>query len=252
MNIGERIHRVELCSSTNDLMQALALKGAEEGTVIVASGQKKGRGTKKRQWYSLQGKGLYFSVLLRPKRKEGALIPLLAGVAVSEAISEACQVQLQIKWPNDLLWEKRKIGGILSESSFSGERLSYVILGVGLNLTQNKKDFPAQLQDSAVSLLMATGKNFSSDLILDASLKSLQRWYCLFKEGEDERILRAIEHLNIFSRGEEVEMETENGWLRARFLGLDKFGRMVLEAEGKQRPFLSAEIISPVKYSRRK
>lgn len=252
MNIGEKIHRIDLCSSTNDLMHELALKGAEEGTVIVASGQTKGRGTKKRAWYSPQGKGLYFSVLLRPNLKTGALFPLLAGAAVSEALSELCRIQFKIKWPNDLIFKGKKIGGILSESSYSGEKLTYVILGIGLNIAQKKEDFPLELQDSAVSLWMATGKHFSSELILDACLKSLQRWYRIFKSGEEERILKTIEHLSILSRGDEVELETDSGLLRARYLGLDRFGRMVLETEGKQRAFLSAEIISPVKVIGRK
>ncbi len=134
------------CVSTNDVAKALAAEGADDGTVVVADEQTGGRGTKGRGWHSAPGLGLYASVILRPGRSDIALIPAMAGVAVAEAVRAAAGIEARLKWPNDIVWRGKKLGGILSESAFRGDEVGYVVVGIGLNLRHRRADFPADIR----------------------------------------------------------------------------------------------------------
>ena len=145
--------------STNTRLKALAADGAPEGTVVLAEGQSAGRGTRGRCFYSPAGQGLYLSVLLRPRVELEQLLTLTgwAAVALGEGIQAACGARADIKWLNDLYLNGRKLCGILTELSLLGEsgEPDYVVLGAGVNLTQNRADFAAQgLGDIATSLAL--------------------------------------------------------------------------------------------------
>jgi BirA family biotin operon repressor/biotin-[acetyl-CoA-carboxylase] ligase len=156
--------RVAQAESTNSLALEMGKQGAAAGTVVVAETQTRGRGRQQRAWFSPPGTGLYFSVILRPQLDPVELpkITLVAGVAVCEAIEQACQVSFGLKWPNDLLFGGKKCGGILCETGpltgTDNGRGILVILGVGLNITIPESTFPAELRARATSLLAATGR----------------------------------------------------------------------------------------------
>lgn len=148
---------VEETASTNTLLKELALKGQAPGTVLIARRQSGGRGRLERRFSSPEG-GLYLSMLLAPKCSAGQSLSITpcTAVAVHRAVSALCGISADIKWPNDLLYNGRKICGILCESVFlQGSQL--VILGVGLNVTTPQEAFPQELQDTAGSLLSLCG-----------------------------------------------------------------------------------------------
>lgn len=148
---------VEETASTNTLLKELALKGQAPGTVLIARRQSGGRGRLERRFSSPEG-GLYLSMLLAPKcsAEQSLSITPCTAVAVHRAVSALCGISADIKWPNDLLYNGRKICGILCESVFlQGSQL--VILGVGLNVTTPQEAFPQELQDTAGSLLSLCG-----------------------------------------------------------------------------------------------
>jgi BirA family biotin operon repressor/biotin-[acetyl-CoA-carboxylase] ligase len=138
MEIGAKIVRVESCPSTNDLAKELALSGEKEGTVVISEEQTQGKGTKGRSWFSARRKGLYLSVILTPPSPKISLLPLVAGLAVSDAVFSTVGIRTSLKWPNDLVWEGKKLGGLLCESGYLGNRVNYVILGLGLNVSHGK------------------------------------------------------------------------------------------------------------------
>ncbi|MCP2620067.1 biotin--[acetyl-CoA-carboxylase] ligase [Candidatus Aminicenantes bacterium AC-334-K16] len=245
MKIGEKVIHLPTCSSTNDVLRELAEQGEEDGVVVLAEEQTAGRGTKGRSWFSPRGKGLYLSVLLRPER-ESALFPLMAGVAVAEAIAEEYSLWVRLRWPNDLIWEAKKLGGILCESSFAGRKLSYVIIGIGLNLNQLEKDFPVPLRKTAVSLKMILQRDFLPEFVAGKIFTSLSRWYNIFQAGGDEQILKTVETLNVFQPGDEIAFTSKQGQVRGQFLGLDRYGRLVVRAQDIIRTFTSGEVLSPV------
>src|SRR5689334_8497784 len=152
--LGCAILRLQSLPSTNDLARQLAEQGAAEGVVVLAREQTRGRGRQGRTWVSTAGQGLYLSVILRPPLEpaKAMIITLAAAVAVAETLSTDYAVAVDIKWPNDVHARGRKISGILIESAIEKSKLSYAILGVGVNLGQ--RDFAGELREAATSLLI--------------------------------------------------------------------------------------------------
>jgi len=242
MNIGAVIQSFETSTSTNDLAKMFAEKGAEEGTVIMAEEQTGGRGTKGRSWESPRGKGLYASVVLRPKQKDISLLPLMAGVACVDAIRGATGLEVKLKWPNDIVWGKKKLGGILSESGFLGEEVTYVVLGLGLNVSQRRNDFPEELRRSATSLRLALRAETDRAELERILWSALDRWHALFRQGKTEKIIKAYEAYFIIPIGNIVIVEKEGGALSGAFLGVDPRGRLRLEKNGQEMSLSPAEI----------
>lgn len=243
MNIGAIIHRLSSCSSTNEKAKALAQEGAKEGTVVIAGEQTAGKGTKGRTWHSPAGQGLYASIILRPRRKDISLLPLVAGVACADAIREAAGLEVRLKWPNDIIWKNGKLGGILCEGAFLGSSSSYAVLGIGLNVTQRRSDFPQELRRQATSLRLALKKPADRGALEDCLWRSLDRWYGAFRRGKKREIVRAFESKLIFPIGTLVKVHREKDSLEGIFAGMDTRARLILVREGKKRLISPAEIL---------
>lgn len=240
--IGQRIQWIDSCPSTNDVARELAIAGEEEGTVVIAQEQTKGRGRKGRSWYSPKKMGLYVSVILRPAKSEVSLIPLLAGLAVREAILETVGVEVQLKWPNDLTWRGHKLGGILCESGFLGNQLSFVILGIGLNIKHNLEDFPPEMRALATSLKIIKKEDIALNDLLPRLWQALDDWYALFLEDHEQKIIDAFLVNSAMSPGEEIFVVTDKGAFKGIFRGINAYGGLILEEKGRKRKFFSGEI----------
>jgi BirA family biotin operon repressor/biotin-[acetyl-CoA-carboxylase] ligase len=242
MKIGKKIHRIQTCSSTNDFAKALAESGAEQGEVVVCDEQTKGKGTKGRTWHSLPGKGLYFSALLFPSRSDLSLLPLTASLAIREGVFNELDMLMCLKWPNDLIGKGLKIGGILCESSFSGRRLNYSIIGIGINVKHKKNDFPVVLQNNAGSLEMICSKKIDKDRLMFAICGYLEKWYRAFLKNEDQKILKAYLEASCYRIGDKLKIEAKGNIASGLFRGLDREGKIILEINAKEERFLSGEI----------
>ena len=144
-----RLHYFDRVSSTMDVLHELAARGAEAGSAVLAGEQFEGRGSRGRSWHSPPG-GLWLSVLFRPAVIQGLeVISLRAGLAIADAMQPLVSEPLQLKWPNDLILQGRKLGGMLCEARWQGEFLGWVAVGVGLNV---KNRVPQDLEATAVSL----------------------------------------------------------------------------------------------------
>jgi BirA family biotin operon repressor/biotin-[acetyl-CoA-carboxylase] ligase len=160
--LGNCIVVYDRAKSTNDLAQSLANKKAPHGTVIMAAEQLEGRGRWQRRWCSPKG-GLYLSVILRPRvggEPHVSLLPFATTVAASEAIAESCGISTRIRWPNDLIVNDKKLGGVLCNGSYIGEKLQYVVAGIGLNVSQTEQEFPSDLRGFATSLFIEGNRTF--------------------------------------------------------------------------------------------
>ncbi len=147
--------------STQDAARTHAAMGAPEITAILSFNQTSGRGRQGRTWASPAGKNIALSLLLRPAvhPERGALLGMLASVAVMETLADlGLGLNLGLKWPNDVLCSNRKIAGILSEASIHGNRLDFVIVGVGVNVNTRAGEFPASLKTRATSVYAETGR----------------------------------------------------------------------------------------------
>jgi BirA family transcriptional regulator, biotin operon repressor / biotin---[acetyl-CoA-carboxylase] ligase len=150
---------LEETGSTSSEARLLADRGAPEWTIVAAGYQNAGRGRLGRSWTSAPGKALQFSLLLRPalSPEDAPLASLLVAAEMSRACGEVGGVAVSSEWPNDLVAEGRKLGGILPEAKVSGSHLDYLILGVGVNVSMDEWDFPDEIRASATSLAMEGG-----------------------------------------------------------------------------------------------
>jgi len=155
------IHSFDTASSTNSLAKKLAENGAPHGTAVIAANQTEGRGRLGKSWYSVEGKGLYCSVIVRPRlaAHDFPKITLAAGLGVSMAIDRIAGRFSQLKWPNDIFLDGKKCGGILTESSALNETdgQRFAVIGIGLNLSSSFDDFPEDLRGKVTSIFLQTG-----------------------------------------------------------------------------------------------
>jgi BirA family biotin operon repressor/biotin-[acetyl-CoA-carboxylase] ligase len=179
--IGSEILVFEETASTNDVVEHLAKSGAREGLVVFAESQTRGRGRRGRAWASPRGKGLWFSVLLRPPLPPSAAsrITVAASVAVVRAVREVCRVDARIKWPNDVIIGDKKLGGILTELRVEADEILMAILGVGIDVNCEQSDFPNDLARIATSLKLETGRSQDRVALAARVLTALNEYYQL-------------------------------------------------------------------------
>ncbi len=237
------IIRIESVSSTNDEAKALARAGAAAGTVVTAAEQLRGRGTKGRRWDSPPGFGLYVSVILEPQADVLAILPLAAGLAAWTAAKKSAGIDARLLWPNDLVWQGRKLGGILCESGFSGETLDFTVVGIGINVGQGESDFPDDLRGRAVSLRTAAGRPVGVEAVLDALLPALDTWTSRLTAEGGAAIAAAFASLSVPEIGTDVILDGGQGPVRARYEGIAPDGALMVSMDSARRRFHSADIL---------
>jgi BirA family biotin operon repressor/biotin-[acetyl-CoA-carboxylase] ligase len=239
--LGSTVFRFDQLRSTNDLAREMAASGADEGIAIIAREQTAGRGRLGRTWSSPPDEGLYLSLILRPQIKPAAsaVITLAAAVAVAETLSLDFEVQVDIKWPNDVLASGRKICGILVETAIEKELLLYAVMGIGINL--NQREFPEEIRDSATSILIESGKLVRSEEFLAPLLGRLEDWYRLALRNPAAVIDRWSE-LSSYAHGCAVSIETPDGLIEGLTRGLAPSGALVIEAAGHRHEITSGEV----------
>jgi BirA family biotin operon repressor/biotin-[acetyl-CoA-carboxylase] ligase len=186
----------EETDSTNARGLELAASGAPEGTLVMAEAQTAGRGSKGREWHSPERSGIYLSIILRPRISpiEAPKMTLLAGIAAAEAVLGLTDLDVHIKWPNDLLIGNRKVAGILTEMASDMDQVSYVVTGIGINV--GAKEFPLELGDIATSLFMETGRDISRAALICSFLERYEDYYHKFTDGENRLILERWKELS--------------------------------------------------------
>lgn len=176
--IGSNFVCHECAASTNNEAKTLALNGVAEGTVVVAERQNGGKGRLDRKFFSPPGKGIWFSVILRPPflPQEAPKCTLLAAVAVARAMQEF-NLQAHIKWPNDIMFDNKKLVGILTEMNAEMERINYIVMGIGINVNIMPEDFPDDIRDKATSLAIMKGEKLPRVKFFQAVLRALDNLY---------------------------------------------------------------------------
>lgn len=244
--IGRQIYLFGEVPSTNAVLRGLAKAGAREGTVVLAESQSAGRGRLGQEWFSPPGVNLYVSVLFRPAILPPAVpvFSFIASLALTDAIwTEG--VPAAIKWPNDVLVERRKVAGTLTECSTAGDRVEYVILGVGVNLNVQREALRAALGEAAhaaISLREAAGREIDRNAFAATFLSLLERWLHVYVTRGPEAILTAWRDRDILV-GRRVEIRAEEGTCAGRVLGVSRDGHLVVEeTRGAAREVLGGEI----------
>jgi BirA family biotin operon repressor/biotin-[acetyl-CoA-carboxylase] ligase len=241
---GVKIHAFSHCDSTNAVAFRLALNSAQEGEVVVAESQTAGKGRMGRQWESPPGVNIYLSIILRPPfpPNKMPLITLMTAVACAEAINEVTGLLPAIKWPNDLLLNGKKLGGILTEADMEMDRINFVIVGIGINVNMPRSSFPPAIRDTATSLREALGRETSRIALIQALLRKFELWYKRFGEGEADAVRGRWEELSQI-RGKEVEIAFMGETVRGKALEIDADGvLLVQEAGGEVRRIVAGDV----------
>ncbi|HLR33820.1 MAG TPA: biotin--[acetyl-CoA-carboxylase] ligase [Tissierellales bacterium] len=183
--IGRKIHYYDTIDSTNIKAKKIAYL-EKEGTIVVAESQSKGRGRLGREWQSPKGKGLWMSIILKPKVNpvHVAKVTLIGAAAVNLAL-EDIGIDSYIKWPNDIVINGKKICGILTEMSSELNMINYVVMGIGINVNLDKKDFSKEILDKGTSLKIEAGKEINRKKLLATVLNKFEELYTPFTEEED-------------------------------------------------------------------
>jgi len=188
--LGRPLIGYEETTSTNDVLKRLAIDGAPEGLTVVAQSQTSGRGRQGRGWASIDGQGVYMSVLLRPELQVADVgwLSMLGGVSVLTALEELGVADLSLKWPNDVLARGRKISGILIEPRIGEGKTEFAVVGVGINVGQHADSWQDDMREIATSCRME-GIDLSVETVLARTLEELDRWYMALKSPEREQLV---------------------------------------------------------------
>ncbi len=225
-------HIYQSVASTNETARRLAKHGAPGGTLVLADQQTGGRGRLGRAWHSPGGKGLWFSLLLRPQRHENAwgLLPMVLSEILVVTLRELYGHAFAVKWPNDVLFQNRKLCGILCESATAGDALEMIVAGIGINVNQSADEFPQELRASAVSLREVLGEETDRTALLLALLRAISDRLEPVLAGEQElHLQRWRDFCPDF--GKRVEISAGNRRISGIFRQVSGLGEMIIEQE---------------------
>ncbi len=226
--IGRRIYSYERVDSTMDIAYQLAEDNAPEGVVVFSEEQSLGRGRMGRNWVSLKGKGIYLSLILRPKIPllEAPKITLLVAVGVAQAIRKISGLATLIKWPNDILISNKKVCGILTELSAELDRVNFLILGVGINVNTTKDTLPKE----ATSVKEELGRSVSRIDLTKEVLRQVEKYYSLFKQKRFASIVREWKDLSAIL-GSRIEVICQGKKIEGQAQDIDSHGALVVRLD---------------------
>lgn len=240
---GSNVICLEETDSTNIQAKKQAEAGAPHGTLIVAEKQNGGKGRRGRGWESPAGVGIWMSLLLRPQIRtvSASMLTLLMAMAAARGIREATGLATGIKWPNDLTLNKKKICGILTEMSTELDEIQYVVIGIGINVSQTA--FPPEISETATSLLFESGMRFGRSRIIAATMEAMEEYYGIFTQTEDMSGLMDEYNRLLVNRENEVCVLAPAGEFRGTASGIDKSGALIVRLpNGTETAVISGEV----------
>lgn len=224
--IGKEIHHYRKVSSTQEAAKGLAAEGAKEGTVVIAETQTRGKGRRGREWHSPAG-GVYMSVIPRPQINPARtpLLTLLAGVAVAKVLRRIYNLKAELKWPNDVMINDKKICGILTEMTAETEAVNYCIVGIGINANIQLAHFPPEIRASTTSLRKKLSGHVSRVELVRDLLWEIEQLYTVFKERGPAPILEEWKSLTN-TLGAWVQITGQTEVVKGRAVDLDQDGAL--------------------------
>lgn len=242
---SKHIHHYFKIGSTNTAAMQAASEGAPEGTVFLAEQQTAGRGRGGHVWHSAHSAGIYCSVIVRPMLppSEVLVLSLAAALAVHSAVqARDPKLEVDLKWPNDLLIAGKKFCGILTEMNAEATRVRYIVVGIGINV--NHASFPAELQPIATSVRLATGKEWPRVELCAALLKSLDREYRALLEKPDARdsVLKRFQERSSSVYDRQVYVDGGDDGFEGTTYGLDARGFLQVRTQHGLRVVLSGSV----------
>ncbi len=223
--IGKKIHYFDYLASTMNLAMQLGMQGASDGALVLAEAQTKGRGRLGRSWFSPKYKGIYLSLILRPKLTPAVspILTLLSAVSICEAVKNVVGLEAQIKWPNDVFIHNKKFAGILTEMNAEVDKVNFVVIGIGLNVNNDKKSLVAQ----ATSLKEQLGHSVSRLSLLQELLRRMENNYLLLGDKGSKVIIDKWRNFS-FTLGRHVKVYCQNKHIEGCAVDIDQDGALLV------------------------
>ncbi len=252
--IGKNIFYEEKVGSTNSMARELAVKNAKNGSVVIADTQDKGKGRNGKIWTSPKACNIYMSIILKPKFSPEIAhgMTILAAVAGAESIEEISSITPQIKWPNDILINSKKISGILTEMSTQNKIIEYIIVGIGINVNLKEEDIPEGIKHVATSLHIEKMKikriNEDNNILINRNnliasfINKFERYYETFLSTGLSSVLQSYQ--KYFGMiGKDVEINNENNKIKGQVVGIDSKGALLVKTgENELEKVISGEL----------
>ena len=239
---GKTVHFAKETDSTNLWIKRLAKEGAPQGTLALAEFQSAGRGRLGRSWEVPEGTSVMMSILLRPEFEPqyAPMLTLVMGMAVAKAV-KLLGFEVSIKWPNDVVIGGKKICGILTEMSADMDQIHYVIVGIGINVQMT--DFPKEIQNTATSLKLVTGKTLLRNKLLAKVLEEFEVLYEQFVSAESLKNLKAEYESRLANKDNRVNVLAPSGAWQGICLGIKEDGALLVQREdGKVEEVIAGEV----------
>lgn len=238
-NLGFEIIAEEKLDSTNKNLKSLADKGQQDRTIVIAKEQARGRGRLGRAWESPKG-GLWFSLLFRPNLPMGelSLITLTMAAAVREGIYSYTGLDIKIKWPNDILYNGKKLVGILTEVKGDMDRVDYLVVGIGINVNN---PIPQELREKAISLKEVLGQEILLSKLLLVIMEKIDKHYKDFVQGKTSEILE-INRKHSAIIGRQVEVMGVNGGEKGIVQDIKEDGSLVIKTNDGIKRVMSGDV----------
>lgn len=203
--LGKNIIYVEIMESTNKYAKKLGEENVMNGTVVVTKKQTAGRGRRGRNWISPEG-NCYFSLLLKPsiQTEHASRLTLVSALALAKAIKNVAGLETQIKWPNDVVVDGKKLCGILTESSIDVDDLKYVVIGIGINV--NQKKFDPEIDSMATSISLQLGQDVECAHMIAEFLNCFEMYFSIFIQTEDLSMLLSQYNALLVNKNKEVRI----------------------------------------------
>ena len=241
--LGKNIKYFTSTDSTNNQAKKLAAQGAPDGTIVVSEEQVGGRGRLSRAFFSPKYEGIWFSIILRPKflPQEAPKCTLLAAVAIAKAIREVTGLDIGIKWPNDILYDNKKLVGILTEMNAEMDCINYIVIGMGINVNIPYAQIPDDIKDKATSLSEITGKKISRIQLLNKILYNLEQLYITAQQQGFKSILNEWRKYSV-TLNQNIKVIAPDETYTGVAVDIDDEGALLVNRDGKINRVLAGDV----------
>lgn len=232
--MGRNVFSYDEVTSTNTVAKQLADEGEAEGTLIVSDKQNQGKGRRGRCWESPKSTGVFMTVILKPQMKPvyASMLTLVAALALNDAITDLTGLESNIKWPNDIVVNNKKVSGILTELSAEVDYINYIVVGIGVNVSI--KDFPDELKDKATSLLIESGKSISRAQLIAKTMEYLEDYYERFLRTHDLSELKEVYSKVLINKDQVVRILSEEDSYIGIARGITNEGHLIVEKDNHE------------------
>ncbi len=239
---GREIFYYDTIDSTNIKAKELAEAGHPSGTLVVADKQESGRGRRGRSWESPAQTGIFMTLMLKPdiNPNHASMLTLVTAMAVAKAICDCTGTEAQIKWPNDIVMNGKKICGILTEMSAQFDYINHIVIGIGINV--HNMHFPTEIQEMASSILLETGKKIRRAELIEKILERFEEYYAVYLETEDLSGLINEYNRSLVNMNKNVRVLDPKEPFEGKAMGITKKGELIVDTWESRKLVSSGEV----------